>query len=346
MVKIGERRGCHWSMDVGHPAALANQSPNIHRECATDDGVSGKRHQNLHESQIIILLCQAESLNLTSLTQRSGTLGIFTLSHSDKATWFCSPCQLLAEVPLHPVTYTAINMDTLRDLPRVRQGHPRVSSPSDLDEELFLQIFDWNSYCESTEPYDKPSSFHSPPSPRDLSKLITEIPSVIGSLSLEQLESEFFRMKAPFQSDDEAATTSDYSGQTPPDLVQGGGSTSPSDHSGSVFLEQVDEVQVHNSSDASLREVQAQDDEWTYPQTDSSKSATRGYPPRLQVSEDQTKQTANQGSSLKRRRSGNDLDKRQRQLADPLQTADVRKSGACLPCRVSKTRVRHFIMYL
>jgi hypothetical protein len=43
---------------------------------------------------------------------------------------------------------------------------------------------------------------------------------------------------------------------------------------------------------------------------------------------------------LKRRRSDQAPEKRPRQLARPEQVADVRKSGACLPCRVSKTRVR------
>lgn len=229
-------------------------------------------------------------------------------------------------------------MDTARGLSRIPEN-PRLSSTSsDLDDELFLEVFDWSGYCESTQPFEKSS--HAGPhypssrsSTRDLSALITEIPAVIGEYSLEKLQNEFFRMKAPFRPDDEVVSASEYSGQTPPDLVQGG-STSPSDHSGSgsVILDDAH----FQSPDVTLREVQAQDDEWTYPQTEpSNKAGTRGYPPRLQVQEDQSRT-----AGTKRRRSGDDLNKRHRQLADPLQTADVRKSGACLPCRISKTRVR------
>ena len=221
-------------------------------------------------------------------------------------------------------------MDTARDLYQIGQKGLRVPTSPELDDELFHSFFDWQGYCDHTQPADIASPYPSRSIPRDLPKLITEIPSFISDYSLESLGNDFIRMSTSY-SNDEAYTTSDYSGHTPPELVRGG-STSPSDHSGSIYLERVDGPEV------SLQEVQAQDDEWTYPQTLPSKHAPRGYPPRLQVQEDLSRREYAAG--LKRRRSGNGLDKRQRQLSDRMQTADVRKSGACLPCRVSKTRVR------
>ncbi|KAH6997914.1 hypothetical protein BKA56DRAFT_664561 [Ilyonectria sp. MPI-CAGE-AT-0026] len=226
-------------------------------------------------------------------------------------------------------------MDITRDFAQIGHENPRVPTSPDLDDELFDSFFDWQGYCDSTRPSDIVSPpYYGRTSTRDLNKLITEIPSVIDHLSLERLESEFLRMKTSFSPDDEQATPSDYSGQTPPELIQGG-STSPSDHSGSIFLERADESR--RRPEASLREVQAQDDEWTYPQTVPHKHATRGYPPRLQVQDDSSRRPFDLTSSLKRRRSGNTLERR-RVVSDPDQTADVRKSGACLPCRVSKTR--------
>jgi hypothetical protein len=212
--------------------------------------------------------------------------------------------------------------------------NPRLSPSPEL-EELFHQVFDWQAYSGDAKPSD-PSSSHHHHRQQSLSRIITDIPSFIRDLTLES-ERDFFDMPS-YSSDD--GLTSDYSaGQTPPELVQGG-SSSPSDHSGaSPFLEPLDDGHYH--PEASLREVQAQDDEWTYPQTDPSKGMVQGYPHHLQVQlDDRLRRAADQSSKLKRRRSGNDLEKRQRQLVDPSQTADVRKSGACLPCRVSKTRVR------
>ncbi|KAF7562176.1 hypothetical protein G7046_g1963 [Stylonectria norvegica] len=304
-VNFGGSQGLDWAEVVGCSTVTANQDPDTHRECASEDG---------------------------------------HLAH-----WASSPYRHLKELHASirprrkprfhqiPVTYTDINMDTSRNLPQIGQENPRVPTPTDLDDELFHSFFDWQSYCDSTQPSDISSPYPGRTSHRDLSKLITEIPSVIDNLSLERLENEFLRMKTSYSPDDEGATTSDFSGQTPPELVRGG-STSPSDHSGSVILERAEEAR--RRPDVSLREVQAQDDEWTYPQTDRNKHAPRGYPPRLQVQEDGTRRHLEHGAGLKRRWSGNNssLDKRPRQLSDPNQTADVRKNGACLPCRVSKTR--------
>ncbi|POR31777.1 Uncharacterized protein TPAR_08018 [Tolypocladium paradoxum] len=307
MVEIGVGHGSHWPVAVGRHVGAANQGPCCHRECTEEPGA------------------ESQQQNPTNLTQRPGTLGIFTLLPPARAPGFDSPKQL-AKVPLHPV------MDTTRD----GQENPRLPSSSAL-EELFDKFFDWPAFSGGPhQPLDRPSHYPSPPSPDSLSSLITGYtPSIIGAnhLSIEDLETEFLRMKAH---NDEAVTGSDYSGQNPPELVQGG-STSPSDHSGSLLSEESEENQ--HRPDVSLREAQAQDDEWTYPQTESSKAAPRGYPPRIHVHGDkQGSQPASQSAGQKRRRSGNDAEKRQRQLADPVQTADVRKSGACLPCRVTKTR--------
>ncbi|KAK5990793.1 hypothetical protein PT974_09066 [Cladobotryum mycophilum] len=216
-------------------------------------------------------------------------------------------------------------MTMTRSPSQMDQENPRPSSSlSPEEEEVFSWLVDLTRFGE---PF-KPTS--------PLTDIINEIPSFIDALSLDRTGADLFRMTTPFHSEDEAVTTSDYSGQSPPDLIQGD-STSPSDQSGSPLPIHVDDLH-HHYPDASLGEVRAHDDEWTYPQTDPSKSVGQGYPYHLQVHDDQTNKTLAPSTGLKRRRSGNDLEKRQRQLVDPNQTADVRKSGACLPCRVSKTR--------
>ncbi len=241
------------------------------------------------------------------------------------------------------MTYTAINMDTTA---WDGQENPRLPSSSAL-EELFDKFFDWPAFSGAPQPIDESSHYPSPPfsdsPPSPVSGYGYEYsPSSsvhAAHLSIRDLEAEFLRMRAPY--DDVAVHGSDYSGHTPPELVQGG-STSPSDHSGSLPSDRSDDG--HHRPRVTLREAQAQDDEWTYPQTESSvKSVPRGYPARIHVRGDQPRaQYASQSAGQKRRRPAADSDKRQRQLADPVQTADVRKSGACLPCRVTKTRVRQF----
>lgn len=150
---------------------------------------------------------------------------------------------------------------------------------------------------------------------RDSAYLSHENPRVSTAPYLDdELFESYFDWQGHFTPDDELATTSDCSAQ-----AIRGGSTSRSAHSGSIFQERTDDTRL--LPEASPREFQAQDDEWTYPQTVPNKHV------------DQT-------SSLKRRRSGNTLERR-RVIPDPSQTADVRKSMACLPCRVSKTRVRY-----
>ncbi|KID90035.1 hypothetical protein MGU_02740 [Metarhizium guizhouense ARSEF 977] len=222
---------------------------------------------------------------------------------------------------------------------QVGKETPRLSSPV-VEEVPFDEIFDWALYCESTEELE-PSRLPGRQTPGSLSKLITQFTPTslhfdLDNFAIDDLRTEFYRMKAPFRSDDDTATTSDYSGHSPPELIQGGGSTSPSDHSGSVFLDHAEERPHH--SDVTLQEVQAQDDEWTYPQTDLAKAARRGYPSHILVRGDYAGLQTSKSAGTKRRRSSKDVEKRPRQLVDPVQTADVRKSGACVPCRVTKTR--------
>ncbi|KAL6869296.1 hypothetical protein ACO1O0_000620 [Amphichorda felina] len=198
--------------------------------------------------------------------------------------------------------------------------HARDLSQIDLDDQLFQTFFDWPAYIHDTEPWDKPST-------QDLDKLLTEIPPLI---------SRFVRMKTSFGSDDGAASSEYSSHPSPPELVQGEGSTSPSDHSGPVLPEHPEEP--HPRPRISLNDVRAQDDHWTYPQTDPSKGSGPGHVPQLRVLGDGVARYAAQGSHLTTVPSGRTHGKRPRQLENPDQTADVRKSGACLPCRLSKTR--------
>lgn len=241
-----------------------------------------------------------------------------------------------------------------RDLSQIGQENPRVPTSPGLDyDELFRSVFDWDLYCDSTRSQDYPGASSSPRlSYRDLPSLITDIPSFLDHLSLDRSEAEYLRMTPGLSPDDGGITTSESMGQTPPELVRGG-STSPSSHSGSVFFDGVDDVRRRPR--VSLQEVQAQDDKWTYPQAVPSKHAPRGYgyPHQIQVHESSSRRSghtktysyspsSNSTSGVKRQRS---VEKRSRQLSDPDQTADVRKSGACLPCRISKTRVRKPIQY-
>lgn len=233
------------------------------------------------------------------------------------------------------MTYTDINMTFPRDMDRMELENSRLSPSPEL-EDLFNQFFDWQAYSGDANPSSPHPHHHHHHRKQSLSRIITDIPSFIENFPLDP-NRPYFDMPPSYSSDD--GLTSEYSpGQTPPELVQGG-SSSPSDHSGSPpFLEPLDDGHYHQ--EASLREIQAQDDEWTYPQTDPSKGMVQGYPHHIQVLDDRHRRPVDPSAKLKRRRSGNDLEKRQRQLADPGQTADVRKSGACLPCRMSKTRVR------
>ncbi|RGP66523.1 hypothetical protein FLONG3_8833 [Fusarium longipes] len=227
-----------------------------------------------------------------------------------------------------------------RDLSQIGQENPRVPTSPGLDyDELFRSVFDWDLYCDSTRAQSHLAAPSSPRSTyRDLPSLITDIPSFLDHLSLDRNEA-YLRMTPGLSPDDGGITTSESTGQTPPELVRGG-STSPSSHSGSVFLDGVEDVRRRPRH--SLREVQAQDDKWTYPQASKYAPREYGYPPQIQVHESSSRRSSHSKtyfpsatSGVKRQRS---VEKRSRHLSDPDQTADVRKSGACLPCRISKTR--------
>ncbi|KAJ3470857.1 hypothetical protein MRS44_000956 [Fusarium solani] len=160
------------------------------------------------------------------------------------------------------------------------QENPRVPTSPGLDyDELFRSVFDWELYCDSTRPSsDQTSSTSSSPctsslgrnSHRDLPSLITEIQPFLDHLSLDRDGSGYLTMTPGLSPDHGERTSSESMGQTPPELIRGG-STSPSDHSGSVFLDAADEGPYRRRPQVSLEEFQAQDDKWTYPQAIPSK---------------------------------------------------------------------------
>lgn len=218
-------------------------------------------------------------------------------------------------------------MDHTRDLSQYGQENPRVPFSPELDQ-LFDAVFDYPALLNDTGAYWEQPAHRA--SPRDLNKLITEINPLIDTLESHR----FFRMKTSFGSDDGGSPS--YSGHpSPPELVQGEGSTSPSDHSGPTLPEQHDEP--YQRSDISLRDIRTHDDKWTYPQTVSSRGSGGHYTPHVQVMSHGAMSPVG-GAPIYKSSSGKN--KRQRQLENPDQTADVRKSGACLPCRLTKTRVR------
>ncbi|RSL89985.1 hypothetical protein CDV31_015772 [Fusarium ambrosium] len=169
------------------------------------------------------------------------------------------------------------------------QENPRVPTSPGLDyDELFRSVFDWELYCDSTRSSsDQTSSSSSSPctsslgrnSHRDLPSLITEIQPFLDHLSLDRDGSGYLTMTPGLSPDHGERTSSESFGQTPPELIRGG-STSPSDHSGSVFLDAADEGPYRRRPQVSLEEFQAQDDKWTYPQPQAipSKHTPPGLP--------------------------------------------------------------------
>lgn len=228
------------------------------------------------------------------------------------------------------------------------------SPPAPEEDELFHQYFDWSSYCQETG--QDFGSLPSPPSsitqsswqlPEDYYQVSKELAGAesypIDAFSLETLQSDFYRMNASFRSDEDEAPSppSDYTTpHSPPELVTTG-SASPSEHSGSSSSV-VDATHDAHYARIALSEAKSRDDEWTYPQGERSpKPLPVGYPSHVQLHDARSPEAV---ANLKRRRSSNEVEKRHRQLADPMQTADVRKSGACVPCRVSKIRVSHWLL--
>ena len=229
------------------------------------------------------------------------------------------------------------------------------SPPASEEDELFHQVFDWNSYYQDTQDFGAfPSSVPSVAQsnwqlPEDYYQVSKEFAGAesypIDAFSLESLQSDFYRMNASFRAeeDDEAPSPpSDYNTSHSPPELDPAGSTSPSEHSGSsssVF----DAAHDAHYARIALSEAKSHDDEWTYPQGElSPKQLPVGYPSHVRSHDARSPEAAAAVASLKRRRSSNEVEKRHRQLQDPMQTADVRKTGACVPCRVSKIRVSHW----
>lgn len=158
---------------------------------------------------------------------------------------------------------------------------PAPSTSSSVLDHLFDSCFDYPALVAASPPLkaaavaaDYPAS--PLPAPEDLSALVTDYPASFldHHLSLDHLGSGLISMR-PF---DDPAPGSEYSGQATPDLVQGG-STSPSDHSGPLLPDHHPD-DSHPRPNVTLREAQAHDDEWTYPQTEpAAKAASRRYPP-------------------------------------------------------------------
>lgn len=239
--------------------------------------------------------------------------------------------------PYHPrdSLETSINMDKDRAFPQMGHGNIRVSSsPSSTDPEdaLFESIFDWPAFCKSPQETDVQSDS------LNVDDLISNFRPLIDSYQTHNS----FNMGSPIGSDSEAFTTPGYSSHpSPPELVEGEGSTSPSDHS-DPWNELRDDASLRRQPSISLEDFREHDDQWTYPQAEPVKAIAQNYPVEGQVRTERAAghrapyQVAESGLK-KRRRSP---DKRQRQLSNPLQTAEVRRSGACVPCRLSKIRVR------
>lgn len=226
-------------------------------------------------------------------------------------------------------------MDKDRAFPQMGHGNIRVSSsPSSTDPEdaLFESIFDWPAFCKSPQETDVQSDS------LNVDDLISNFRPLIDSYQTHNS----FNMGSPIGSDSEAFTTPGYSSHpSPPELVEGEGSTSPSDHS-DPWNELRDDASLRRQPSISLEDFREHDDQWTYPQAEPVKAIAQNYPVDGQVRTERVAghrapyQVAESGLK-KRRRSP---DKRQRQLSNPLQTAEVRRSGACVPCRLSKIRVR------
>lgn len=197
------------------------------------------------------------------------------------------------------------------------------------DDQLLNEFFDWDRYYQTQEtlvhqtPY--PSPPRSPPRRHDSLKN-PGIPAVAGQFG----NLDFY----PSMASSYGYPRHSSGSQSPPELVTGG--NSPSEHSSAVSIDRFEEARRYHA--ISLKDFQAQDDEWTYPQDDLTRVLPQEYPSHLHV-EHHRHRASDSSAGVKRRHSGKGSEKRHRHLSDPNQTADVRKNGACLPCRVLKTRV-------
>lgn len=207
------------------------------------------------------------------------------------------------------------NMSAARDLSRIRTPRSRgPSSSPELEEELYSEYFDWQKYYQVDD---------------QLPGIIHDIPSIIESLHIDS-STRHFDMSGAYPSPYTSASHGSPR-DSPPELDHAE-STSPSENS---FYERHEEP--YRPSVASLKQAQAGDDQWT---VDAQKRVVSfQYPQEIQVSSN----TASEGyatASYGRLEKETPTNKRQRHLVDPEETAYVRKSGACVPCRVKKLKVR------
>lgn len=276
-----------------------------------------------------------------------------------------------------------MTMTTPRDASsRIRSATCRSPSLSPDCESEFAEFFDWQKYYGAgdgavTQDYLTPSLVASPSSSPSssssqqslaaaafagdhLSPIITQIPTMLQQLQLgapQRASSSRLGSPSSLGHGHHHDSPTAYTG-SPPGLEDAGSSTSPSENSS--FEHQEDHAPTpasSASSTASLKDAQSRDDQWTY-QSLTPRVAIASYPRQIQIGPSADSMLAKAHvqapaqipaySTLKRRRPEHDADKRHRALRDAAQTADVRKNGACVPCRVSKTRVSqaHFFLAL
>lgn len=221
----------------------------------------------------------------------------------------------------------------------------------DIDQE-FNRFFDWDSFCQGSDSLHQEHHHHehqeegdhqedqlpSPDQPDHIIQVLEDITSFLGQYSVQSSEDHFHQMDTSFNDRHDIESASDhtytYTNDASPPGLDPTRSTSPSDHSDGLLPELLDNELL---DPVALRKAREGDDKWTYPLKDGPKntSIANYNSPLPGQSPD-----APASPILKRPHDETYSGKRQRHLVDPSQTADVRKSGACIPCRVAKIRVR------
>ncbi|UNI19549.1 hypothetical protein JDV02_005729 [Purpureocillium takamizusanense] len=172
---------------------------------------------------------------------------------------------------------------------------------------------------------------------QDVARAGREDPGVPVPLTINDELFDFFFDWAPY-SDANRRSDTENGGPSPKDL-NNGIMESPSiqalDHMSLESLQS--EFIKMNSSFTPEDELDVTSD--ISPQTATSEDVILDYSPARQVQDDSYGSQFSHApySALKHRRSESPA-RRPRHLVNPTRTADVRKTGACLPCRVSKTR--------
>ena len=221
------------------------------------------------------------------------------------------------------------------------------ASPSlDLLDQNHLvdQFFDFEGYygpsrSSTIEPFPYPSPPRSLPrsSPRSspgplMNDFITDFPPVVND---RRGNFDPYGMASSSYGPDGLSSGSDYAAT--PELVTGGSSPSSA-----TSVDQYDQYgQYLPTGSQDFRS--ASHDKWSHLPEDP-RAVYHDYHSPQQDDHHHYHRRASESASLKRRHSGHGSDKRSRHLADRDKTADVRKSGACLPCRVLKTSVRHVVL--